>query len=293
MTKKIIYRKPKNNLDRFIIATTYKESKNLRRSLELCKELYIEKVNFSEAKQSEMCAVACEEVAIDGLFSDKQLVQKYDFTFDYTECADEYERAVKKIYIDKKEFSPNQLRREVFSSLLQGFCGVEYNSIYFDGITKASNKGRAFRYIQDMNCRVAQYGRTMMALRLIGLYCAEDALKICPEFATFVRPMEDSKILDKQELPQNLVIGEFADEEGNAYLMWQNVDCEQSVAKAFQVKFKDKFRIYRVNPHTGQQLLIKDSADVQKILIMPGDGDLLRYQDIGEDAYLIEYALKK
>jgi hypothetical protein len=71
-----------------------------------------------------------------------------------------------------------------------------------------------------------------------------------------------------------------------------DTDCIQ-ICGRFRKGISSATHIYRVNPHDGKQMLSKDAENVQKIMIMPGDADLLRYQDTEDDAYLIEYVLKK
>ncbi|MBP3665176.1 MAG: hypothetical protein J6J03_08460, partial [Tyzzerella sp.] len=165
-----------------------------------------------------------------------------------------------------------------------GAKGIEYQSIC---------AGKMNRYIQELNYRLTQYGRTLMALKSIGVYCAKDVIEKCPAFAKVAKPLSESKVLAEQELPEGLAIGEFVDREGNLYLMIQNTDHEDKSTQAFSFALKKDFRVYRVNPHNGKQMLSKDSINTQKILIMPGDADMLRYQDAEEEACFIEYALKK
>ena len=251
MKKRIIYRKPWNNQDQFVIASTYKKTKHESRSKELCEELYINRV--SSCDEATLATIAVEDEAL----------------------------------------FPEKLRRKVYAALIQGAKGIEYNSVFDNGITKDSQRGSLFRYLEELNYRITQYGRTLMALQPMGIYCAADVVNVYPELANKTKQIGKSKVLARQELPTGLVIGEFSDEEGNCYLMYQNMDCATKTAKAFQVGLKKAFRAYRVNPHTGQQMLVKDSIDVQKILIMPGDADILRYQDVKEEACLIEYALRK
>ncbi len=278
MNKKIIYRKPLEQQDRFLISTTYVKTKNVRRSLETCKEMYVNRLNASHAssKDRRNIATSCVEVAMEGIFTDAEL-----------------NTHIPKFTVQKEEFSPEKLRMQVFSAILCGASGIEYDSIYDDGLVRNSGQEPLFHYIKDMNYRIEQYGRTLMALKNVGVYCAGNVAEKYPEFAASLRPIAESQILAEQELPESLVLGEFVDSEGNRYLMYQNVDCEDNRLKAFNVKLKKKFRSYRINPHTGKQVFVKDNMDVQNILIMPGDGDILRYQDTAEEAFLIEYALKK
>ncbi|MBP3663925.1 MAG: hypothetical protein J6J03_02065, partial [Tyzzerella sp.] len=81
MKTKIIYRKPLGNQDKFIISTTYKRTNNVRRSLEILKDMYVNLVNFNRINEKDVasCATACDEVAIYGAFKDEELIQKMDF----------------------------------------------------------------------------------------------------------------------------------------------------------------------------------------------------------------------
>jgi hypothetical protein len=251
--KRIIYRKPLGEQDRFYISTVCRQTKNTRRDMELCEDMYLNSVNLGQ---------------VNGKNS-------YEYT------------------VSCKGVTPEKIRMQVFRAILQGAVRIEYDSVYNDCITKDGKKGVLFNYIQDMNYRVTQIGRTMMALKNVGVYCAKDVIKSDSSFATIARPISKSKILAEQELPAGLAIGEFEDIEGNRYLFYQNVDCMDKNSKHFSLKLKKNYRVYRVNPHDGKQLISKESIDTQKILIMPGDADLLRYQDVEEEAFLIEYALKK
>lgn len=293
MMKKIIYRKPLGNQDRFMISTIHTRTKNVRRGLELCKELYINMVNFDGVKPKDAYsrAIACEEVGLDGAFKDTEFVQKFDFAVDKNSVA-EVSRW-QNVSVWDGNFSPEKLRMKVFRALVQGAVGIEYDSVYDGGITMDSKKGPLFRYIQDMNYRLTQIGRTLIALQCVGVYCSQDVIERDASFAAVARPISESKILAEQELPAGTAIGEFEDKEGNRYLLYQNVDYEDKSTKAFSFQLKKKFRVYRVNPHDGKQMISKESIDTQKILIMPGDADLLRYQDTEEEACLLEYALKK
>lgn len=293
MMKKIIYRKPLGNQDRFMISTTHRHTKNVRRSLELLKEMYVSMVNFHRVNEKDAYtyAIACEEVALLGAFKDKELIEKLDFAVDKKSVVKQSRWQTIPVLDDN--FSPEKLRMKVYAALVQGAVGIEYNTIYDGGITRESKQGPLYRYIQEMNYRITQIGRTLIALKNVGVYCSDDVIANHPSFAKVARPISESKILAEQELPAGTAIGEFEDKEGNRYLLYQNVDYSDKKTKAFSFELKKNFRVYRVNPHDGKQMVSKESIDTQKILIMPGDADLLRYQDTEEEAYLIEYALKK
>ena len=75
METKIIYREPLGNpdrkyrQDRFIISTFRAQTKDIRRGLELCKELDFDMVEFGwvSPEDSYACVTACEEVGMDGI----------------------------------------------------------------------------------------------------------------------------------------------------------------------------------------------------------------------------------
>jgi len=284
MKTKIIYRKPLGNQDRFIISTTYKRTKDVRRSLEILKDMYVNLVNFNRANEKEATsyATACDEVAIHGAFKAEQLIQKLDFAVDKKSVV--ATSKCKTIIVADNKFSPEHLRMNVYANVMQGAKGIEYQSIC---------DGTMNRYIQELNYRLTQYGRTLMALKNVGVFCAKDVVEKYLFFAKVAKPLSESKVLADQELPAGLAIGEFVDSEGNLYLLIQNTDHEDKSTKAFSFALKKNFRVYRVNPHDGKQMISKDSINMQKILIMPGDADMLRYQDIDEEACFIEYALRK
>lgn len=292
MKKKIIYRKPCGKQDRFTISTTYLKTDNVRRSLELCKEMNLNMVNFDKVKENEakVYACACDEIAIDGTFKQKEIVDCYEYAVEKAEVVNR--ARYKKIATKGQDFSPEMLRFEVYRAILGGAIGIEYQSVFGEGIMKDGTRGKMFRYIQDLNYRITQYGRTLMALKKVAVYCTKDVLENIPELAKNIRPISESHILAEQELPNGVVIGEFEDSKKNRYLMILNADYTGDM-KAFSFQLKNDFRVYRVNPHDGKQMISKEKNDVQKILVMPGDAELLRYQNVEEEACFIEYALKK
>ena len=76
METRIIYRAPLGNPDRLyrqdnlVISTFKAQTKNLRRGLELCRELGFNLLEFAwvNPEESLQCMTACEEVGIDGIF---------------------------------------------------------------------------------------------------------------------------------------------------------------------------------------------------------------------------------
>ena len=278
MRTKNIYRRPVGNQDRFLIAMVNKNEMNKRRFVELCKEMHCNVINFENTSATEEygSAVACEEVAVIGMFHDKKLIDCFTYAMNREEVMEVSN--CETISIDK-DITPEELRMKVFRSLLNGKLGIEYDDIDNKCIDCDCCKGTFFRYVQDMNYRVSEIGRTLMALKNRAIHNS-----------SFI---SDSKILAEQALPEGCAIGELVDREGNRYLMIQNEDYTDKEKKAFRLQLKKKFRVYRVNPHNGKQILVKDEVDIFNVLVMPGDADLLRFQDAEDEPYFIEYIFQK
>ena len=277
MNTKIIYRKPAGGQDRFLLSAAYKKAKDLRRSLENCGDMYIDRLyaGCPGADEAGKIAGACLETGIECVF------------------ADNAPDACVPVIPVSKAYTPERLRRNVFFAVLCGAREVEYDSLLPERAIVGARPEPLFHYIQDMNYRLKQYGRTLMALKNTGIYCTADTAKRYPIFAERRGEIGHSGIFTEQELPEDLVIGTFADEENNRYVLYQNVNCDKTSATSFHIELAREFRAYRVNPHNGKQVLVRNKMREQSILIMPGDGDLLRYQPSEEEPFLIEYALKK
>ena len=123
MNKKIIYREPIGNpdrkyrQDRFMISTFRALTNNLRRSLELCKELGFDMVEFGWVSPAESydCVTACDEVGIDGI------IQNWDVFggFQTTEGVDEVD--VEKVKAQTKKV--NKISALLLSSLWTSRAG--------------------------------------------------------------------------------------------------------------------------------------------------------------------------
>ena len=281
MKTKLIYRKPLGKQDRFIISASYKRTKDARRSLEILRDMYVNLVNFNRVnnKEAASLASACDEVAMLGAFKDAEIQQKFDYAVDRKSVV-----SIAKCKSVDAQASPEEVRMQVYTALVQGAKGIEYQGVC---------DGKMNRYIQELNYRLTQYGRTLMALKNIGVYCAKDVVEKYPFFEKVAKPLSESKVLAEQELPNGLAIGEFEDCEGNLYLLIQNTNYAGKTTDGFVFALKKNFRVYRVNPHDGKQMISKESIDKQKILIVSGDADFMRYQNVEDEACYIEYALKK
>lgn len=254
METKVIYRGPKGGVDRLRISAKGNFKCNVRRALELCKEMGIECAEFAD----EQYMTACIEAGVEGVVSPKATGTVVTVPND-----------VKDGYYEG--CSPEKLRMQVYRALMQGKTTITYNRLNPCAIAKNGMPGPMFHFIKEINYRITQLSRTLMALT-----------KVAPSKWT---------ILAEQELPEECAVTELKDSEGNRYLFVQNVAYDKG-RKGFALKLQKKFRVYRVNPHTGKQQFSKE-VDKYGVLVMPGDADLLRFQDVEEEPCFIEYVLKK
>ena len=118
METKIIYREPLGNpdrkyrQDRFIISTFRAQTKDIRRGLELCKELDFDMVEFGwvSPEDSYACVTACEEVGMDGI------IQNWDVFGGFQTTKGEIKTDIKKIKDYIKYNLPNI--QTVFSGVI-------------------------------------------------------------------------------------------------------------------------------------------------------------------------------
>jgi hypothetical protein len=258
METKTIYRSAKGEINRVRIAAKGSFKCDVRRGLELCKEMGIDYIELPD----DAYLTACAETGVEGNLAEGKSVG-----------------TVVTLPVDVKDGyyegnSLEKLRMQAFGALMQGKVAITYNRLCPGAITKDGTPGPLFYLLKEMNYRITKLGRTLMALT-----------KVAPS---------KWKILANNELSLGCAVTEFKDSEGNRYLLIQNTDYENKdkKAKAFCLQLQKKYRIYRVNPHTGQQILSK-TTDEYNVLVMPGDVDLLRFQDAEEEAYFVKYVLKK
>lgn len=237
MRSKITYRKQRNGVDRIIISAIVGFQENGRRCHEICEDMHINLIETKTQKTKNTIVVPNDV------------------------CKGEY-----------RGNSPEQLRLRAYQLLGAGETKITYTNIVPGLITKKRTHGTLYHFVKELNYRITQLGRTLMAL-------------------TKVEP-DDWRVMNPEDVPQHCSVTELRDCDDNRYLLVQNLDIENKGARGFRLNLKKKYRIYRVSPHDGRQLLVKET-DVYGFLVMPGDADLLRFQDVEEEAYLIEYALKK
>ena len=186
-------------------------------------------------------------------------------------------------------FAPEKLTMQAFNVLLHGGKAVQYyctveSASYWDG-----RPGPLFFQMKELNRRIRQWGKTLMALTSEGVYHSGEVLADCPAFEAYREPVSQSKVLADQTLPFRCSVGELSDSEGNRYLFVLNRDYRN--ARDFTLRFKKPSRVYKVSDQTGEQSVLRNRSEAVRLSLSPGDAVLLRVQDAAEEAFFIDYAL--
>ena len=189
------------------------------------------------------------------------------------------------------KLTPEQVRMQQFHALLHGATGLQSYNVRPGALNKDGTKGPLFFTTKELNHHTHQLGKTFMALTSVGVFHSPEVLKDNEAFAKYRQSPCESLILAEEELPFRCSVGEFVDGEGNRYLFVQNRDYRES--RKFELKLKKEFRIYEVNREDGMQRVKENGKNLLKLALAPGDAVLLRFQDAREEAFLIDYVLKK
>jgi hypothetical protein len=188
-------------------------------------------------------------------------------------------------------FSPAKMTMQMYNVLLHGGKGVQIYSTVEGAMYNDGRKGPLYYQMKDMNRRVHQWGKTLMALDSEHVFHSPEVLKDNKNFDKYREALSDSQILADEELPFRCSVGELADKEGNRYLIILNRDYDN--ARKFKLNFKKSFRIYDISEYDGMQSVRSKSAKSLTLELAPGDAVFLRFQDAKEKAYFIDYVLKK
>lgn len=190
-----------------------------------------------------------------------------------------------------EKFPPEKVRVQMYLALLYGAVGLQYYNVYNGAITEDAERGPLFFFTKEINHRMHQLGKTLMALTSVGVFHSPEVMEGKEAFDAYRQPISESDVLADEELPKRCSVGEFVDAEGNRYLMVQNRD--YNIARAFSLKLKKKCRIYEVSQEDGKQFVKSNSSQTLNVKLAPGEAVLVRCQDAKEEKYLIDYILKK
>lgn len=188
-------------------------------------------------------------------------------------------------------FTPSRITMQAYNVLLHGGKAIQLYNTVEGAMYNNGQKGPLYFALKEMNTRIYHWGKTLMALSSEHVFHSPELMADWAVFDKYREALSESKILANEELPYRCSVGELADEEGNVYLMILNRDYEEE--HDFTLNFKKAFRIYEVSGKDGMQTVKSRAAKSMTFHMEPGDAIFLRFQDAEEEAYLIDYVLKK
>ena len=188
-------------------------------------------------------------------------------------------------------FTPERMTMQAYNVLLHGGKGVQYYCAVDGAIYRDGRKGPLFFQMKEMNHRIQQWGKTLMALTSEHVFHSPELHEGNENFDQFRDILLNSKILADENLPFRCSVGELSDSEGNRYLMILNRDYMDK--RTFKLNLKKAFRVYEVSGEDGMQSVRNRSTKSLNIELAAGDAIFLRLQDAKEEAFLIDYVLKK
>ncbi|MBP3665175.1 MAG: hypothetical protein J6J03_08455 [Tyzzerella sp.] len=188
-------------------------------------------------------------------------------------------------------FTPARMTMQAYNVLLHGGKGIQYYCTVDGAIYRDGRRGPLFFQMKEMNRRITQWGKTLMALNSEGVYHSLEVLEGFEPFDKYRESLSTSEVLADDKLPFRCSVGEFADSEGNRYLMILNRDYLD--ARQFKLNLKKAFRVYEVSGEDGTQSVRNRSTKSLSLELAAGDAIFLRLQDAEEEAELLDYVLKK
>lgn len=186
-------------------------------------------------------------------------------------------------------FSFPMIRFSAYSGVLYGAKGLSSYRESTAVIAEDGGKGMYFDEQKKLLSELANLGSTLMALNFKRVIHDSAVLSI-PYIKGLACSIEESEHLTGA-MPNRICASEFEDGYGNKYLFVLNRNYTWD--QKFSLQFKKNYRVYEVSKQDGFQKLFKDSADTLELTLEAGDAMLFRLQDSSEEAYLIDYVLKK
>lgn len=188
-------------------------------------------------------------------------------------------------------FTPERMTMQAYLALLHGAKAVQYYSPVDGAIYRDGRKGPLFYQTKELNHRLKQWGKTLMALTSEHVFHSPEVLKGNRSFEKYRDSLSESTILADKELPFRCSVGELTDCDGNRYLIVLNRDYLNK--RTFKLNFQKAFRVYEVSGENGMQSVKNRSTKSLRLELAAGNAIFLRVQDIEDEAYLIEYVQKK
>lgn len=187
-------------------------------------------------------------------------------------------------------FTPEKMNMQANNVLMHGGKAIQLYATVEGAVYNDGRKGPMYFPIRDMNKRLHQWGKTVMALTSEHVFHSPELLRDNKDFEKYREPLTDSKILADKELPFRCSAGELTDAEGNRYMIIMNRD--YNAPRKFNLNLQKDFRVYQISDFDGTQSVKHNKTKKLSLELAPGAAVFLRFQDAKEKAYLIDYVLE-
>lgn len=182
------------------------------------------------------------------------------------------------------------VRVSMYAAALYGAKGLQQYTAVGSVIDDKGQKAPFFDEQKRIHGEFKKLGNTLMALENRCVFHSADLLPGCSYMIGLCDDIAQSEVLTGQ-LEERVSVGEFADANGNLYLLILNRDYTKE--RTITLHFRKPARVYEVDRSTGCQLVLAECTDTLSTAFSMGDGKLLRVQDAVEEAFTIEYRLEK
>jgi hypothetical protein len=176
------------------------------------------------------------------------------------------------------------LHLQVYSALAYGARGIEYFTYFtpqrgnyrMGAVDQFGRRTSTWEAVRRINAEIHALAPTLMRLHNIGVYHYPESPKFSQglfssKLVRFIHMVKDEDQYVPPPVAARFVVGEFEDDQGNAFLMIVNKDLTYSFK--FEIDFKRPVsRIQRINPYTGNP----EPFDGEQNWLAPGGGILLQ-----------------
>jgi hypothetical protein len=187
-------------------------------------------------------------------------------------------------------FTPEKMNMQANNVLLHGGKAIQLYTTVEGAVYNDGRKGPMYFPMIEMNKRLHQWGKTVMALTSEHVFHSPELLRNNEHFDKYRESLADSKVLSDKELPFRCSAGELTDSEGNRYMIIMNRDYLS--ARKFNLNLQQDFRVYAVSEFDGTQSVKHNKTKKLSLELAPGAAVFLRFQDAKEKAFLIDYTLE-
>lgn len=172
------------------------------------------------------------------------------------------------------EPSDATLSLQVYSTLAYGGRGIQYFTFFaidssnyrLGAVDQFGNRTPTWEMLRRINLQIHALAPTMLQLRSTGVYHS-------PAVPEQGKSLSESRLVKSVPGAGQILIGEFEDNRGRAYLMAVNRDLKRPVMLPIQLR-RENASLVRISPYSG-----KETGKVtEPVGLAPGGGGLFRVE---------------